>query len=104
MGDRSVSDLTLEGSSRRTSARRVGIAAFFDPRSLRGVIPALPRANFLAVGFTIGAGRLAGLVEICISPLLAGLSEFSRLAARHLRMNSRRFSGSLWGTDPRGGR
>ena len=27
---------------------------------------------------------------------------FSRLAGRHLRMNSRRFMGSLWGTDPRG--
>src|ERR1700734_3505047 len=59
MGDRSVSYLTPAGSSRRTSARRAGIASL-GPRALRGVILPLPRANFLAVGFPVGAGSTGG--------------------------------------------
>jgi hypothetical protein len=87
MGDRSVSYLTpgieLAGSSRRTSARRVGLA-FFGPRSLRSLILALPYAHFFEIGFPVFTAHLAGLVAICDSPLLIGLSGLLRIGGAPL--------------------
>jgi hypothetical protein len=62
-------------ASRRTSTRRFGIAAFFRPRSLRGLILALPRAHLLKIGLTMFTVRQPGFVAIGGSPLQIRLSD-----------------------------
>jgi hypothetical protein len=91
LSDCGVGDVTAASS--RGSVRSIGIDAFHRFRALRGVILALPLANFLAIGFPLGTGRLAGLVEICISPFLAGLSDFLTIGGAPLALELSAFLG-----------
>jgi hypothetical protein len=66
-----------------TSARRVGIAPL-GPRALRSLILALPCAHFFEIGFPVFTTHLTGLIAICVSPLLIGLSGLLRIGGAPL--------------------
>ena len=54
---------------------------------------ALMRANLLTIGLPVGAVRLPEMIEICGSPLLAGLSELIPIGGAPLAVELSAFFG-----------